>query len=144
MAVRSYNLKDVQVIFGPVVMGGYGEQGGVRVEYDENDFEYTPNADGGGTRSANNQNSAKITVTLSQSSEANELLSAIRTLDKQSGGGVNPLMIRDGSGTSLHAATSAWIEKAPAAEYNKGVTGREWVFRTDDLDSLFGRNLESA
>lgn len=143
MAVRTYSLADVQVIFGPVVMGGYGEDGGVSVEHDENDYEYTPNADGGGTRSANSQNSATITITLSQSAQANDLLSAIRAAGLLTGADVLPLLIRDANGTSLHAATSCWIQKPPTAEYNKAVSGREWVLRTDDLASFFGSNAEA-
>lgn len=142
MAAKNYSLKDVVVVYGPVVVGGYGETGGVSVEEDENDFEYTPNADGGGTRSANNQNSATIVLTLAQSSEANELLSALRTIDKRTGAGAQPLLIKDNNGTSLHAATSAWVEKAPTAAYEKAVGTREWTLRTDDLNSVFGKNNE--
>lgn len=143
MAVRNYSLGDVSVVFGPVIMSGYGEQGGVRIEYDENDMEYTPNADGGGTRSKNNQNSATITITLAQSAAANALLSGISLVDRVSGAGVHPFLVRDKNGTSLHAATSCWIQKRPVGEYNKAVGTREWILRTDDLSSVFGYNNEA-
>lgn len=142
MAVRNYNLAEVQAIFGPVEMGGYGEDGGVRIEWQENLWEYSRNADSGGTRSKNNSNDALVTVTLSQSSERNTELSAIVAADRRTGAGVFPMMVRDTNGTTLLAGTSAWIEKRPDVEFNKAITTRVWVFHVEDLDGLIGSGNE--
>jgi hypothetical protein len=144
MAVRNYNLAEVQAIFGPVEMGGYGEEGGVRIEWQENLWEYSRHADGGGTRTKNNANDALVTVTLSQSSEKNAELSAIVAVDKLTGAGVNPMMVRDINGTTLLAGTSAWIEKRPDVEFNKAVTARVWVFHVENFDGLIGSGNEAT
>lgn len=144
MAVRNYNLAEVQAIFGPVEMGGYGEEGGIRIEWQENLWEYSRNADGGGTRSKNNANDAMVTVTFSQSSEKNTELSAIAAVDRLTGAGVHPMMVRDTNGTTLLAGTSAWIEKRPDVEFNKAATTRAWVFRVEDLDGLIGHGNEAT
>jgi hypothetical protein len=144
VAVRNYNLAEVQAIFGPVEMGGYGEEGGIRIEWPENLWEYSRNGDGGGTRSKNNANDALVTVTLSQSSEKNTELSAIQTVDRLTGAGVNPMMVRDTNGTTLLAGTSAWIEKRPDVEFNTAATTRAWVFRVEDLDGLIGHGNEAT
>lgn len=144
MAVRNYNLAQVQGIFGPVIISGFAEDGGWRIEWPENLWEYSRNADGGGTRSANNANDALATLTLSQSSETNSELSAIAAIDRRTGGGVYPLMLRDPNGTTLLAGTSAWIEKRPDVELQKGITARVWVFHVEDLDGLIGHNNEAV
>lgn len=144
MAVKTYNLAEVQAIFGPVEMGGYGEDGGIRIEWQENLWEYSRNADGGGTRSKNNSNDALVSVTLSQSSEKNSELSAIQAVDRRTGAGVFPMMVRDTNGTTLLAGKSSWIEKRPDVEFNKAVTTRVWVFHIEDFDGLIGHGNEAA
>lgn len=142
MAVKNYSLADVKVIWGPIEFGGYGEEGGIEIEQDEDNILYTPNADGGGTRAINKQQSATVRITLAQSSETNSLLSVAATTDRLSGTGVYPFLLRDKNGTSLHASTSLWIQKEPMAGYNKNIGTREWTFRTDEMVSFYGQNNE--
>jgi hypothetical protein len=125
-------------------MGGYGEEGGIRIEWQENLWEYSRHADGGGTRSKNNAHDALVSVTFSQSSAKNAELSAIAAVDKLTGAGVYPLMVRDTNGTTLLAGTSAWIEKRPDVEFNKTVSTRVWVFRIENFDGLIGGGNEAT
>lgn len=102
--VKTYAADEMIVTFGPVVMSEFGPDSLVTVEMNEDLFTLQMGADGRGVRSKTSNRSARITVTLMQSSASNDLLSAIAQLDSQSNEGVFPLMIKDGSGRSIHTA----------------------------------------
>lgn len=140
MAVKTYAASEVSVIFGPVIMSGFAEDAVVTVEYNEDLFTLQMGADGHGTRSKTSNRSARVTVSLGQTSMANDLLSAIAQLDAQSNEGIFPLMIKDGSGRSLHTAATAWIVRSPTAAYAREAGAREWIFETDRLESFVGGN----
>ncbi len=138
--IRNYDSKLVAVIFGGPITG-FADGTFVTVEYNEDAFTLQMGADGiNNTRSKTNNSSGKVTVTLSQSSPSNAVLSAFHKADKLApfGAGVKPLTVKDISGTSLHFAPTAWIVKAATSEYAKEAGSREWVFETDALDSFVG------
>lgn len=140
MALRQYNPAEVQIIFNGIPISGYADGTFVTVERDEDSFTLQMGTDGEGTRSHSNNRSGTVTLTLMQSSQVNILLSALHLLDEGSGDGVGALLIRDGSGESLYTAETAWIQKAPSAEFGREATSREWVIRTDLLVQLHGGN----
>lgn len=142
MATKSYDLTNVSMFFGVIEMGGYGADAAISIEHDEDDWALAVGTDGEGTRSKMSNGSATITVTLMQSSVVNDLLSAERTLDKNTPGGTGgkPIIVKDNNGTSLFTAETGWIQKGPTAELNREATSREWTFRTDLLVALHGSN----
>jgi len=142
MSVKTYDPSSVSMFFGAIEMQGFAQDAAISVEHDEDDWTLAVGVDGEGTRSKTSNASATITVSLMQSSPVNDLLSAARELDRltPSGTGGQSLLIKDGSGSSLYAAETAWIQKAPSAELNREATTREWVFRTDNLVALHGSN----
>jgi len=142
MSVRNYDPANVSMFFGPIEVNGFAQDAAISVEHDEDDWSLVVGVDGEGTRSKTSNASGTITVSLMQSSPANDLLSAHRTLDKNTPGGIGgvPLLIKDNSGTSIYAAETAWIQKAPTAELNREASTREWVFRTDVLVAHHGSN----
>ena len=140
--VATYDPSQVSMIFGTILLKGFAADSAITVEPDEDDWGYSTGVDGAGTRSKSSNKSATITAALDQSSAVNELLSAARNLDINTPGGVGgvPLMIKDNSGTSLFSCQTAWIQKGPTAEFNRTSTGREWVFRTDNMNANYGKN----
>ena len=142
MAVKTFDPTTVSMFYGPIEMQGYAQDAAISCEHDEDDWSLVTGVDGEGTRSKTSQASATITVSLMQSSAVNLLLSASRELDINTDGGLGgfPLLIKDGSGTTVLAAETAWIQKAPTAELGREATTREWVFRTDSLIAVHGGN----
>ncbi len=142
MAVSSYDPSAVSMFFGVIEMSGFAADAAITIEHDENDWELVIGVDGEGTRSKTSNKSATITVSLMQSSSVNTLLSAARLLDlvTPGGGGGLPILVKDGSGTSLFACETAWIEKAPSAEFSREASTREWKFRTDNMLAAHGSN----
>jgi hypothetical protein len=81
-----------------------------------------------------------------QTSDSNNLLSALHTLDKTSpnGDGIAPTLVKDNSGAvltpTLASCESSWIVKQATVTFAKETQGREWVVETDFLNELVGGN----
>lgn len=141
--LKIYGPDEVSIIFnGILVNEGLADGTFVKIEQDEDSFSLTVGTDGEATRSKTNNRSHTITFTVMQSSDCNDLLSAMHTLDINTpgGAGVGPLLIKDGSGSSIYVAEKSWIQKPPAAEFGREAGPREWTIRTNNLIRLDGSN----
>ena len=137
MAIHTYNLKDVIIIFKGETMEGFGEDDVIEIEMDEDAFTKQIGADGFGTRSKTNNNAAFATMNLAQTSEANDKLTAIAELDRLGNNGVGAFLVNDLNGTSLHAAQHAWIRKKANAAYARDAGTRQWIIDTDNMGTNF-------
>ncbi len=143
MSTKVYNADQVQVVIcGVPVTKGWGDGTFLRIEQNEDSFTRVTGTDGETTRSRTNNRSHTITLTLMQSSDVNDLLSAVHTLDITSAGGagIGPLIVKDGSGRSLYIAEKCWIKKPPAVEFGREAGPREWTFETGELLRLDAGN----
>lgn len=138
-SIKTINIKDRQVIWGPVIMHGFADDM-VEVEQPEDDVEVVVGADGEVTHSLMQARHARITVTLKQSSLTNTELSAYREADRLSGAGIFPFTVRDGSGTTLFFAPAARIIKAPNIKFAKSVQDNQWIFGTGPAETFIGGN----
>lgn len=78
--VKNYDLKHHNLVsLGGILIGGYGEDGGIEYEYDSDQFEYVVGADGEVTVSAQNNNAVIVTITLMETSKT---ISELETLRK--------------------------------------------------------------
>ena len=140
---HQYDPKSVIMTLGAIPISGLADGTFVTVENNEDAFALQIGADGEGTRSRTNNDSAKITLTLTQASASNDALSALHELDKAfpGGAGVVPFFLRDLLGTASFFAQSAWISKRPKAEFGIDAGTREWVIETDKLVPFDGGSL---
>lgn len=141
--LKTYSGDEVVLVVGNIpVSSGFADGTFVSVEFDEDAFTLTVGTDGEATRSKSNNRSATITITLMQTSDVNDLLSAQYLLDINSPGGAGlvPFLLKDTSGRSLFLAEQCWIQKAPAIEYGRESGTVEWTLRTSSLVPFFGGN----
>lgn len=140
--VKTYNPKEVILTVGPYIISGYADGSFITVERNEDAWSLQIGTDGEGTRSKSNNRSGTVTTRLMQSSDSNQVLSALALADEQSGAGIVPIFIKDGSpgGTTLVIAESGWVRKLPSVEYDRTALGREWVLETDVLTINVGGN----
>lgn len=143
MGVRNYDPKGIVLVFAGIPITGYAQGTFISVEQNEDAFILTVGSDGEGCRSKTNNRSARVTVTLQQSSQANDALSAIHNVDLNSplGDGIGPLLLKDISGTTIIAAEKAWIVRFPTSTYARDPETREWIFETDYAVQSLGGNL---
>lgn len=139
---KVYDPASVLCVFAGIPIQGFAEDSVVKVAYNEDAFTLKMGVDGDGTRSKTNNRSAQITFSLMQSSDVNDLLSAVHGLDlnSPSGDGIGPLLIKDNQGRTLMAAEKAWIMKTPDVEFAKEAGPREWVLETSSLETTIGGN----
>lgn len=140
---KTYDPKQIIVTFGGIIAQGFADGTFLSVSFNEDQFALTVGADGEGARAKSNNNSARIELTLMQTSITNDLLSAVRRADASLPGraGVLPLQIRDVLGTTLYEAMDCWIVKSPDVEFSKEISERTWILETDYLFDFVGGNL---
>lgn len=138
-SIKTINNKARLFIWGPVRAHGYADDM-VEIEQPEDDVEVVSGADAEVTHIMSQVRHAKVTLTLKQSSLTNTELSAYREADRQSGAGIFPLTVLDGSGTTLFFAPAARIIKAPNIKFAKSVQDYQWVFGTGPAETFIGGN----
>lgn len=72
------------------------------------------------------ETSAFITITLSQESQANDVLSEIHRQDIDEGTARIALILKDSSGSSVFSSNEAYITNFAAAEFSNDFGTREW------------------
>lgn len=137
----TYDPNEVIVNIGGADIDGYFNGSFVQITYDNPIFNKVAGASGDVTRSKTNSLMATITITLMQTSPANDLLSTIANADikGRNGSGVFPLVIMDSAtGRTKYLAANAWIEKFPDANFDQQDSGRAWVIAAARLESFVG------
>jgi hypothetical protein len=138
--VKTYDPKKVSISYGGINIDGFAEGTKVTVDFNEDAWTLQVGVDGDGTRTKSNNRSARVTIQLMQSSDSNAALTALMETDRATNAGALPLLVKDGSGTSIHQAEGAWIVKSPASEYAITAGAREWILETDIMVSFVGGN----
>jgi len=139
MSLKTYNFKDVAVIFGTRALSGIAE-GGVQITRLTDSFTDQVGADGEVVRSRTNDKRGDAVVNLLQSSDSNDYLSESMVADENTGAGVKPLTIKDNSGRTLAFARQAWVVKPAASALGREAGERAWTIRCADLDIFVGGN----
>ncbi|MBR2140289.1 MAG: DUF3277 family protein [Phascolarctobacterium sp.] len=139
-ALKTYDPKKVNVIYGPVIMTGFAESTFVTVETRGEGTEAIVGCDQEIVRSMGVDSVLKlVTVTLLQSSDSNDKLSLLHDADNVSQKGLLPLAIKDLSGRSVMMSDQAWIVKKPT--FKRGKTANdgalEWQFLAVVPDEAF-------
>ena len=138
--LKTFDPKQTSLIFGAKIISGFADGTYITVERNEQLFNLKVGVDGEATRAKSNNLSGKVTFVLMQSAQSNDDLSAIALADELSNSGVLPLLAKDGSGTSIFSALTAWLQKFPNAEFAKEASTRTWVIETDNLQMFIGGN----
>lgn len=124
----SYDFKQVALIIGGVQIHGFVDGEAITVEPDADNWAVYVGNDGETTRAKTNNNLSRVTFKLAQSSESNGYLSGLLKTDA-----IVPMMLKDGSGSSLHVGEQSFLTKRPAAPYAREVSEREYVLAVPDM-----------
>src|SRR3990170_3725535 len=125
MSVKTYDPRQVIIIVAGNQMSGYADGSFVTVARNEDMFTLQVGTSGEGTRSKSNNRSGTITFQLMQSSDSNQVLSALAAVDELSGAGAVPVMVKDNSGDSIYVAETGWIRKYADSEFAREAGPRE-------------------
>ncbi|ATN92777.1 hypothetical protein QGX11_gp014 [Pseudomonas phage PPSC2] len=119
---------------------GYAEGTFVKITKDTQQITTIRAMDGTMSRIKSPDTGWRIELTLAQSSSGNDVLSTLWNVDKVTGMGKFPLMIKDGSGSTMFMAASAWVEEVPDIVFSNQMEGRTWALRATDVIVNIGGN----
>lgn len=136
----TYDPKQVSMIVGGKIMAGFADGTYIEAERDEDSFMKKIGVDGEVSRAKNNNRGGKITITLMQTSPSNDDLSAFQQADEQTGQGVVPVILKDGSGRTLITSTAAWVKKPAKVNLAKEVETRQWILDVGEFIVFVGGN----
>lgn len=126
MTVRTYNLKDIILTFGGVIIEGGADGDKMSVAPTGDDWTMQKGSDGEVIRSFQNDFTGRVTINLLYGAPSNQYLSDIRKQDTLTGNGVKTLSIADTRGNSLFVADAAWIMKRPEVPFGKDAGTVTW------------------
>ena len=139
--ITTYDPKKVLISFAGREITGYADGTFITIEPHGEGFTLTVGSDGEMVRSIDPDDALVVTLTLLQSSESNDHLSTIYQLDKKTGKGLVPLLIKDGTGRTRAAAGKSYISQLPSVGFAKtGEETREWSIIAADGQIIVGGN----
>ena len=144
---KVYNADEVTLnIAGALIESGYADGEFLRVEQESDDFTDVVGTDGEVAVSKTKDRRATITVLLMQTSDGNDILSALSNLARNGTGlaGAGPLYIRDRQGRTVYESSTCWIAKPPDASFDRSAGPREWKIRCDKLERFDGGNTSTV
>jgi hypothetical protein len=143
---KVYDLGEVTCNFLGIPLdqiGGWGDGGGIEVEYEGDSFDWKKGADGSVVRSKTYENRATAKLVVLQTSAVNKVLSALLNADNaaSNGAGVGPVLIRDRQGLTVISGSKAWIKGRPKTVPFKGTAeNHEWLIAISDVTDFIGGN----
>ena len=142
MPVRTFDPKEVAVVVGGSVIGGFADGEFIRVSRKNDAYTMVEGSDGVISRAKSNSRSGEMTIILSQTSPSNDVLSLIHAADEATNAGVVPVAVKDLSGRSTYVSAFAWIRKSPDTSFGKDITNREWILDLADYNPFVGGNAD--
>lgn len=140
-SLLNYAPSDVSItIAGLYSVTGFAEGTFVRISKDTQQTTTTRAMDGTMSRIKSPDTGWKVEITLAQSSSANDVFSTFWNVDKVTGMGKFPLFIKDGSGSTMFMASTAWIEEVPDIIFSNQMETRTWRFAATDVLVNIGGN----
>lgn len=98
--IKTYNPKEVIVTCGTHIVTGYADDSFISIEPNGDGITKKTGCDGEIARSISPDNTYKVKLTLLQTSDSNSYFSGMVDLDRDTGNGLFPILIKDLKGRS--------------------------------------------
>lgn len=137
----TYDPTKVIVSIGGVTVTGWTDGDFITARRSSDSYTKKVGADGEVSRAKNADRTGEIELKLSQTSKANDELSALFNLQLLGGSDTTfPIGIADLSGRTVLAAAQCWLRTAPELTFGMEVGERVWMFDTASLIYQVGGN----
>lgn len=143
--MKTYDPKQFDIVFAGILINeGLADGTFLSVEPTTPGFSSKVGADGEVCRARSHDRRATATVTVMQTSEVNDRLSALYEADRDApnGAGVGAFEVRDRVGTTILTASRAYIANAPTATLELEASTREWTIELADYRPVHGSNSD--
>lgn len=129
----------LHAIVGGKRISGFAPGSFISVVYDVDAFSRLIGVDGEGAWFKNANRAALITLTLMQSSQSNDVLTAFHLADLNTPNGLLvPFSLLEANGTTIFVAEKARVIKLPDVAYSDSVETRAWAIGTTRLEGTVG------
>jgi hypothetical protein len=129
-AIRTYNPGRVTITVNGFDVTGFADGSFITIALASDGVTTQVGADGEVARAINTDQRVDITLTLQQTSPANDFLSGLYAADVLTCGGVaGPILVQDLCGTTMLQASNCWVVKLADIEFAKEITNRAWTLQ---------------
>lgn len=146
--MKTYDAKKVIVTLAGIILpGGFAEDDGIKATPTEPErWQTMVGQDGQTVRSLVNDNRVKVTLTVQQTSDTNDILSRLleQDLAAANGLGVGAFQLVDLNGNTLIRSPSAWVVGYPEVVRGKTAKTNAWVIELADCTMSVGGNTVAA
>ena len=130
----TYDPQKVIVTFKGSRLTGFMDGTFLSAERSGDSFAIAVGTDGEVARASLADKSGEVKLTLMQTSQGNDILSAALAADELTKLGTGTLMVKDSSGRTLLQSKDAWVKKPATVEFGKEIGGREWTLVCGNLE----------
>lgn len=140
-SLKHYAPSDVTITIAAFhSVSGYADGTFVSIKKDTQQMGTIRAMDGTMSRIKSPDTGWKVELTLAQTSDTNDVLSILWNADKLTGLGKFPLFIKDGNGSTMFMAASAWVESVPDVVFSNQMETRTWTLSCTDVVANIGGN----
>lgn len=144
--LANYSPEDVVILLAGIhKVTGFADGTFVSIDKFSPTFTVKESTDGFVTRSLRASNLYTVRLTLNQASDSNNVLSLFHNADKITRGRAKfPIIIKDGSGSSVMFSAEAWISSVPSAQFSTSIEVREWEITCAAAANNIGGNYSES
>lgn len=128
--IKTYNPKEVTIALGNHIVTGYAEDSFVTIDPNGDGVTKKVGCDGEIARSISPDDTFVIKISVLQTSETNSYLQQRLDLDRKTGDGMFPILVKDLKGGMVFSSEAAWPKGPASRGYGKEAGNREWELHT--------------
>lgn len=130
--VKTYNPKEVTIACGSHIVTGIADDSFISIEANGDGITKKVGCDGEIVRAVSPDNTYKVKISLLQTSDSNAFFSNMVDVDRDTGDGIFPILIKDLKGGQVFSTEAAWVTKKAPLARGKETNNREWEIDTGD------------
>lgn len=128
--IKTYNPKEVIVTLGTHIVTGYADDSFVTIDPNGDGVTKKVGCDGEIVRSISPDDTFIIKISVLQTSDTNAFLQQKLALDRKTGDGMFPVLVKDLKGGMVFSTDAAWPIKPASRGFGKEAGNREWELHT--------------
>lgn len=128
--IKTYNPKEVTVSCGSHIVEGFADDSFITIEFNGDGITKKVGCDGEIARAVSPDDTFKVKIVLLQTSDSSAYFSQMADLDRDTGEGMFPILIKDLKGGQVFSTEAAWVVKKSPLNRGKDTNNREWELDT--------------
>ena len=128
--IKTYNPKEVTMALGSHIVSGYADDSFLTIDPSGDGITKKVGCDGEIVRSVSPDDTYVVKITVLQTSDTNSFLEQRAALDRKTGDGMFPVLIKDLKGGMVFSSDAAWPIRSASRQFGRESNNREWEIHT--------------